>query len=200
LFSLLLKFIFIGGPIAILVFMLMATEPVGKVGKRSQARDYDEALNRITFSSRNMAVPFVQMLSEEQINAKMFAELSRQPTPTGMAFGIQSLQLDVVENPASPDRGAVTVHMLTTGFKKKLRISYEMTVVPRGGPAGLEFDIVSARIGHLPLFANLKDFLVGRKIAAALSQMKEEKDILGRLRQLQIKGNTVALKIAPTGK
>jgi uncharacterized membrane protein YvbJ len=59
LFSLLLKFIFIGGPIAILVFMLMATEPVGKVGKRSQARDYDEALNRITFSSRNMAVPFV---------------------------------------------------------------------------------------------------------------------------------------------
>lgn len=197
LLSLFLKIILIAGPIAILVFMLAPTEPTGRVGKRSQARDYDDALNRIANASRVSGAAFVQVLAEDQLNAKLAAELARQPAATGMAFSIQSLQIDIVENDQDKDRGAITLHMLTTGLNKKINVSYEITVIPRGDPSGMMFEILSARIGHMPLFANLKNFLVGRKFDEALSQMKEEREILSRVRRAQIKKDSLALLIDP---
>lgn len=61
-----------------------------------------------------------------------------------------------------------------------LKLSYEMTGIPRAGEAAFELKLVAARLGHLPLPGAVRD-RVARQVAPVFARMNRERNILDHL-------------------
>jgi hypothetical protein len=199
-FTRLLRFLFavaaIVVPVALLLFLLNPRPGTGTAGKPLHAREYDKSLERLRYGLQSSAEPFYLDFTEEQLNARLARALASAPASSGFGFVVRGVNLDLLGGKDDPAGPRVRVTMMAV-MKDKLKLSHQAEVRLRAGENGLETELISAHLGQVPMPFNLKKLLVGQRIAQALAQGREERELLTRARAVQIADGAVRIVFAP---
>lgn len=177
------------GLIGILGAMLVPPASNGKgenvdVKRLDQARAKMAALNTAVKEKRGGKLS----MSEEEINSYLYDVVNRrnQAVESGGNMRPTSMNIDLVG-----DQATLVVKSKASG----LTISFLVTIKPREG-ASPPYEVVSAKVGSLPMPGPLKPF-VADKLAAMFSGMPEESGLIAGLDAMEIADEVVTVRNIP---
>jgi|GEM_PF-3427407 len=177
------------GLIALLALLLWPPELPDPVSDPAAAQSFEAAMERLLAAAEQQR-PCAEAVSAQAVNAYLAARVAADEsagTASGLRVALRQIRLDFEQ-----DRVRATADTFYGPIRIVMAVAGRPTITDQGFSMTLE----ETRVGRLSIPVRYGGWVAG-KIRATLEGLEREREVLRRLRQIQVKNGVAQLVVAP---